>query len=308
MADRQLTLPEVVRPDRRLGRHVRHDPRSLRYLVQPRGARAVTPRTVFHPRRIPLLDQNAPIAVGSCTCSSAAGVLGSSPFYETLPAELQRTLADPVRAQAWAVELYREVTRLDPFEGAYEPDDTGSDGLTVAKVLTARGLIAGYEHITSVDAAHAAIQRAPFFAGTMWWSGQEAPNSQGIVTATGRPLGGHQYQCFGYETGRDLWWWWQTWGPGFGVEPPDPAIAAAVPGAGAFAMTSATFAKLLREQGDATLFVPRTAPAPQPAPEPAESEPPAEVDAWAERTAASRWRAKRDRAAASAYLEWRTAP
>lgn len=295
MADRQLTLPEVVRPDRRLGRHVRHDPQSLRYLVAPPRAQ-VTPRTVFHERRIPLLHQGN---LGTCTCSSAAGILGSAGFFETLPVELARILSNPIAAQAWAEELYREVTRVDPFEGAWEPDDTGSDGLTVAKVLHKRGLIAGYEHITSLEAAHAAIQRHTFFAGTMWWSGQEAPNSQGIVTATGRPLGGHQYQCFGYEVERDLWWWWQTWGETFGVEGP---VGGGVRGAGAFAMTSATFGKLLREQGDATLLIPRTEPAPQPAPAP----PPAEfpIDAVMPWLQGRVKYTKRERTAAAAVQGW----
>jgi len=270
----------------------------MRYLVHPRGAEPVTPRTVFHPRRIPLLDQGN---LGSCTCSSAAGVLGSAGFYETLSAELQRTLSDPLTAQAWAEDLYREVTRVDPFEGAWEPEDTGSDGLTVAKVLTGRGLIAGYEHVTSLTAAHAAIQRGSFFVGTMWWSGMEAPNSQGIVTATGRPLGGHQYQCFGYELERDLWWFWQTWGRPFGVEPPEPVIAAAVAGAGAFAMKSATFGRLLQQQGDATLFVPNTAPAPTPAPEPAPGGFPVDtVGPWL----AGRHYTKRERRAADAVAGW----
>lgn len=259
MADRQLLIPEVIRPEHRLGRHVRHDPRSLAYRARPR--RAVTPRTVFHPRRIPILDQGQ---LGSCTCSSAAGVLGSAGLFETLPADLARRLADPRTAQQQAVAWYRTVTAEDPFPGTYEPDDTGSDGLTVAKVLHRAGLIAGYTHITSITEAHAAIQQRSFFLGTMWYSGLEAPNSQGIVTASGRPLGGHQYQCFGYEVERDLWWFWQTWGETFGVAPPVDAG----PNGGAFAYSTVTLQRLLlREQGDATLFVPNTEPAPTPEPQ-----------------------------------------
>jgi hypothetical protein len=246
-----LQLPEVPR-ENRLGRHVRHDPESLRYLVGPRGA-DVTPQTVAHTRRIPILDQGKPFGVGSCTCSSAAGVLGSDPFFNTLPADLQKTLSDATAAQAWAVDLYREVTKEDPFPGSYEPDDTGSDGLTVAKVLKRRGLIAGYQHITDLAMAHTAIQKAPFFLGTTWFAGMDRPDSSGLISVYGKAEGGHQYQCFGYDAPRDRWRFWQTWGLGFGLR-------------GEFSMTSEALQRLLDQAGDATLFVPLTQAAPVPAP------------------------------------------
>ena len=90
MASLELMLPEVP-GEHRLGRHIRHDPRSLNFRVLPRGA-VVAPKSVSHARRIPILDQGKPISIGSCTCSSAAGVLGSDPFWATLPADLQRVL------------------------------------------------------------------------------------------------------------------------------------------------------------------------------------------------------------------------
>lgn len=49
-------IPEHVIPGRRLGRHVHHDPRSLRYLVP---ARAGAIQSVRHDRRIPVLDQGS---------------------------------------------------------------------------------------------------------------------------------------------------------------------------------------------------------------------------------------------------------
>ena len=59
MADRTEILVEQVIPQRRLGRNLRHDPRSLRYLVQP----ATVPQTKVWERRIPVLDQGD---LGSC--------------------------------------------------------------------------------------------------------------------------------------------------------------------------------------------------------------------------------------------------
>jgi hypothetical protein len=290
MSSLELMLPEVP-GQHRLGRHIRHDPRSLNFRVLPRGV-AVEPRTVAHARRIPILDQGKPISIGSCTCSSATGVLGSDPFYATLPVDLQRTLSDAAAAQAWATDLYREVTKEDPFPGSYEPDDTGSDGLTVAKVLKRRGLIAGYQHITGLDSAHAAIQKAPFFVGTSWRAGLGQPDASGLVANSGTLRGGHQYQCFGYDLERDRWRFWQTCGPRFGLR-------------GEFSMTSATFAGLLADRGDATLFVPLDQPAPAPSPPPILSAFPINaVRPWLVGT----HRTNREKVAAAAITNYLTAP
>ena len=74
-----IRIPEREVPGRRLGRHVRHDPRSLAYQVA-----AVDPATltsVRHVRGIPVLDQGD---LGSCTGNAAEGCLGSAPFLGTL--------------------------------------------------------------------------------------------------------------------------------------------------------------------------------------------------------------------------------
>jgi hypothetical protein len=54
----------------RLGRHVRHDPRSRAYQVRPRAPLA---KSVSWERQTPILDQGD---LGSCTGNAACGVLG----------------------------------------------------------------------------------------------------------------------------------------------------------------------------------------------------------------------------------------
>ena len=301
MADRRQLVPEIVRPGQRNGRHINHDPQSLRYLVAPRGV-TVTPRTVRWERHSPTLNQGG---LGTCVASSGVAALSTDPFWQTLPADLQQRLARASTAQEWAVELYRLTTAADPFPGAWEPEDTGTDGLSLAKVLRRLGIISGYEHITTLAAAHVGIQRGPFIIGTVWLSAMNTPDSAGVVSALGYDEGGHEYLCREYDADRDLWWMDNSWTDAWGVR-------------GRFAMKSQTLATLLARQGDATQFVPLTAPAPQPAPaEPggpvgpvsrvpvAPAVPPADVDAWAARTVASQWRSRRDRAAAQSYLDWR---
>jgi hypothetical protein len=60
-------------------------------------------------------------------------------------------------------------------------------------------------------------------------------------------IGGHEYECFGREPGPDLWWFTQTWGPGWGVTPPAGWEGAR----GAFALTTASMSGLLAQSGDA---------------------------------------------------------
>lgn len=243
MSDKTVIVTERVNPQRRLGRHVRHDPRSLRYLVQP----AAVPQTKVWERHIPVLDQGD---LGSCTGNATVGVLGSAPFYDTIPASLR-----PLLGEDTAVALYSLATHLDDFPGDYPPQDTGSSGLDVAKAAQQLGYISGYLHITSVAAAQTAILSGPFIVGTVWLSGMDTPDSTGRVHATGIERGGHEYQCIGYHADSDLWEFVNSWGTGWGK-------------AGRFFYSSADFAALLRADGDATTFVPLTQPAPTPAPVP----------------------------------------
>lgn len=248
MADRTIPLPETPGSPYRLGRSVRHDPRSLRYLVPA----TATPQTVRWERRIPVLDQGD---LGSCTGNAAVGALGTEPLYSALT-PVQRQSLD----EAAAVRIYSLATELDPFDGTYPPTDTGSDGLDAAKAAVKLGYLSGYQHITSLGAAHTAIQAGPFIVGTTWHEGMFTPDPSGVVHPTGAVAGGHEYECCGYDLDTDLWWFWNSWGSGWSK-------------AGAFALSSADFAALLADQGDATVLVPVTQPAPEPSPVPTDTFP-----------------------------------
>jgi hypothetical protein len=286
MADRRLQLPEIVIPSQRLGRHINHDPKSLAYKVEP--ARAAV--SVSWHRHVDPFDQGN---LGSCTIQAQLGLLATDPYWDTLPKELQDALAAPNdQVQTELVyPRYREVTTLDPFDGAWEPDDTGSDGLSSAKVARAHGNISGFKAITSVESAHAAITDGPFMSGLLWMSGMDRPTSEGIVHATGSVRGGHEWEFAGYDATRGLWECWQSWG-NWGKD-------------GRFYISDDDYDKLLRQQGDSTSFVPITQepPKPKPTDDPLASFPYAEVDAWA--VTEKPWWTKRNKTAANAYIAWR---
>jgi hypothetical protein len=230
-----------------LGRHLNHD--SLSRLYPFRAPRRVELRTVQHQRHVDVFDQGD---LGSCTGNAAVGCLGTGPFFATMN---ERDAPYWPLDQAAARRCYSEATTIDPFAGSYPPEDTGSDGLSVAKVLSAVGAIAGYEHAFGADAALAALMDRPWITGTMWLDGMFEPDAEGIVRPAGRQAGGHEYVGDGYDAERGLVWFTNSWGPGWGK-------------AGRFAMQGEDFADLLDQGGDVTVFVPVSEPAPQPVGDP----------------------------------------
>lgn len=267
---------------RPLNRHVRHDPRSLSYKVKADGV----VKAAAWLRRIPVLDQGS---IGACTGFAACGVLGTDPFHDTLTDRLAKGLVlDEIEARD---VLYHVATTLDDYPGTWQPDDTGSDGLSVAKAAQQQGLISGYRHITSVAAAQTAIASGPFITGINWYDGFDQPDGNGVVRVSGSVRGGHEFEVFSYDPVTDLWGAWNSWGPGFGQQ-------------GRFYFTSGTYAQLLAQDGDATTFVPLTAPPPVPTPVTADAALVDAGNAW-ERTILSRiTKAGKMR---SAFDGWKTA-
>lgn len=127
-------IPEYPDNPHRLGRNLNHDPRSRAFAFR---AAPDTPLPSVHwDRAVPIFDQGD---LGSCTGNAAAGWLATAnalrPGLEQ--AALIKGIKEPVD-EAAAVWLYENATAIDPYDGHYPPDDTGSDGLSVTKVLRAR--------------------------------------------------------------------------------------------------------------------------------------------------------------------------
>jgi hypothetical protein len=88
----------------------------------------------------------------------------------------------------------RPPPRADDYPGQYPPDDTGCDGLTIAKVLTAAGEISGYQHTFSLDDALKALGVTPVITGvTSWYQDMFNPTADGRVHPTGGVAGGHEF-------------------------------------------------------------------------------------------------------------------
>lgn len=273
-------LTEVVVPGKPLGRHVNHDSRSKAYRVRPFIGEWKTKRWI---RQIPVLDQGS---LGSCTGNAATGLIGTEPLFST--SAIRGLTLD----QQFAIGVYSDATRLDPYQGEYPPEDTGSDGLSVAKVLQKRGLISGYVHCLSLDDVINALQTSAVITGVNWYESMDSPDSSGLVRVTGSVRGGHEFEVIGVDLEAQLIWFVNSWGANWGTQ-------------GMFCMSFDDYARLLSEQGDATQFIGVDEPAPTPAPG---ADPDADLikamDPWA-RTIISRF-TKAGKAKA-AYEIWKKA-
>lgn len=263
-----------------LGRHVNQDPRSRRYVYR---AAPASYGSVFHVRHIAVFDQGE---LGSCTGNAGLGILATGPYWEALTSTQQAT--GPGHGYTWdetgAVALYSDATEADGFPGDYPPDDTGSDGLTVAKLLTGDGIIPGYRHTFDLAGALAALQDFPLLVGTIWTDGMFDPDTRGRIAPTGRVAGGHEWivdefvpasrvpvgvpatvpaavlsQRYDHIGGTT------SWGDSFGI-------------AGRFYMRTDDFGRLLAQDGDVIVLTPPNRPAPQPAPDPDAPPPAADPD------------------------------
>jgi hypothetical protein len=229
-------LPEEYGRDLRLGRHIEHDPRSLLYphRAVPGGRRPI--KSVRWARTAPALDQGE---LGSCTGNAMTGALLTAPFGMTGLDE------------QFAVRLYSQATKLDDVAGEYPPIDTGSSGLAVAKAAKAQGLISGYRHATSLLDALDALMDGPVITGVAWYENMFTPDGDGEVRIGGAVAGGHEFEVFGVDEDLQRVWCWQSWGSRWGLN-------------GTFYLNFSTWGDLLDDNGDVTVPIPLSQPAPAP--------------------------------------------
>jgi len=214
-----ITTVEVGGQTVTLGRHLdaaaRHDARSLAWPAE--ASREL--RTVEHEHHA-ALDQGE---IGACAGYAAAAclLLGSDE----------------------ALALYERATRLDPYPGVWPPDDTGSDGTSVAKAARALGYARSYRWAFGLPHVLRALVLRRLIVGVPWTEGMMTPDADGMLEATGETIGGHEVCLVGIDVGAETVTVLNSWGPTWGDQ-------------GTARMRWSTLGGLLRRGGDATVLLP----------------------------------------------------
>lgn len=111
-------------------------------------------------------------------------------------------------------EIYYAAQKLDEWEGEnYE----GSSVRGGAKALQAAGKLKAYGWAFDLETLLNWLAfKGPVVLGTDWLQRMMTPNAEGIVTVSGKVIGGHAYEAIGFDDARELVYcqnsWSKTWG------------------------------------------------------------------------------------------------
>ena len=193
---------ETPREGMRLGRHQWLDGRSLAYMVE-NDAREMgkSLSSQLWDRKVAILDQGQ---LGSCTGNAGTGALGTEPFYDKVGKDVLPDPNDASACEEFAVQLYSDATKADGYPGDYPPDDTGSSGLAICKVLKQRGTIRGYRWARSPYGLLRLLQNGPVLQGMPWYQAFFDPDSDGFIDSysnwpSSGLAGGHEIEAVGVE-------------------------------------------------------------------------------------------------------------
>ena len=141
--------------------------------------------------------------LGSCIGNAGTGALGTQPFYDAVG---RRVLpgTDAAAGEKFAVQLYSDATVVDGYPGTYPPDDTGSSGLAICKVLKTRGTIKGYCHARTAYGFLRLLQNGPVLQGMPWYNAFYTPDTKGFIDSdphwsSSGVAGGHEVEAIGVE-------------------------------------------------------------------------------------------------------------
>jgi len=197
-----LKFDEVVHEGMRLGRNLWLDARSLAHMVENNVQEMGQPlKSRQWERVLAVLDQGQ---LGSCTGNAGTGALGTQPFYDAVGRTVLPAPGDAAAGEDYAVQLYKDATVVDGYPGTYPPDDTGSSGLAICKVLTSRGTIAGYQWARTAYGFLRLLQNGPVLQGMPWYRAFFTPDPNGFIDSdpnwsSSGLAGGHEVEAVAVE-------------------------------------------------------------------------------------------------------------
>lgn len=197
--DLEVFKVEQKRPN--LGRQLVHDPRSKAFPART----VIIDRSTWIDKRIRVYDPT----VNPNQCHGECTGCAKSMEFNAVGNRVRGVILNMDNAH----KFYSKATSIDPFEGTWPPEDTGSSGLAAAKAAQLLGFGGEYRHVFggADDVVQLIMQGRVVNIGTWWYDSMFHPNSSGIIAPSGPIVGGHQYIARGYEKARDLirircWW------------------------------------------------------------------------------------------------------
>ena len=197
-----LKFDEDAQEGMRLGRNMWLDGRSLAHMVENSVHEMSGPlKSVEYERVLAVLDQGQ---LGSCTGNAGTGSLGTQPFYDAAGKAVLPAADDAKAGEDFAIQLYKDATVVDGYPGTYPPDDTGSSGLAICKVLKTRGTIKGYRFARTAHGFLRLLQNGPVLQGMPWYKAFFTPDKDGFIDAdpnwaSSGVAGGHEIEAVGVE-------------------------------------------------------------------------------------------------------------
>lgn len=195
-----LNVQRVAQDYGQLGRQLVHDPRSKGF-----PSRVVVDKPSWVTRMIRIHDPQVNPRQCHLECTGCAKAME----FNAVGNRVGGVTLDKDDAH----KIYSLASQLDPWEGAWPPNDTGSSGLAAAKAAKKLGLGGEYRHLFGgADEVVQLIQMGRVVnIGVWWYGGMFHPTSTGIVMPTGKQVGGHQFLARGYHAPLDLvaircWW------------------------------------------------------------------------------------------------------
>jgi papain like protease len=187
----------------RLGRNLWLDGRTLDHMIENSAAAMSGPlQNKLWQRKIPILDQGN---LGSCTGNAGTGALGTDPFYSEGGKDALPQQGNGTTLEQFAVKLYEDATVIDGYPGTYPPDDTGSSGLAICKVLKQRTTITAYRWARSAYGFLRLLQNGPVLQGMTWYNAFFDPSASGAFIdadtnwSSSGVAGGHEIEAIGVE-------------------------------------------------------------------------------------------------------------
>lgn len=193
-------VKELPQEDPRLGRQIVHDPKSRAFPY-----RTLVDRSAWHDKSIRVYDPwpNPNQEIGNCT-----GVAKCIQFNSVGNRKIGQVLK-----MDDAVRIYSLATTIDPWDGSYPPEDTGSSGLAAAKAAQTLGLGGEYRWLFggADEVIQAVMDGHVVNVGTRWDNYMFNQDAEGRVHPGGGVAGGHEWSVRGYDLSRDYaqgrcWW------------------------------------------------------------------------------------------------------